>query len=353
MDAAAVVHTCLMVKSTRVSLAALTVVLLLTACAPTAPPSSPSALAPTPSPTPTMAPTQQPETGLTRPAAVFGGDCSAVFSDAEVSAIVGSATTLRAPTTEPRELSPVFTFVEQAGGLECTWDSAGAAHSVEVAIAPAGAASFPKQSGCLTLDDFSWCELDASANATRLSGRVLGQGTTEAALTVMADSLVTLFEKSAAAAAAVPVPVPAVGAWISPTDCDALVAAVDFDALLPGGPFVGGFAGGNDAYFTATDAVLRGNNTAYCGVFNPDTNAGFYFGTLGGARWNEKSLAAMPGVVVDSVPGLDVVLLRPAYGSTYVEVFDGPNWFQTSTDDPATVYPVILAIVSYLDSLAD
>lgn len=341
-----------MSKRSRVLVAALTASLLLYGCAP--------AVEPTPSSTPTLAssptpePTQTQETGFTRPASVFGGDCSAVFDEAEVSTFLGSAANLRPPSTEPRDLSPVFTFVEQAGGLECSWASLDGQSGIEVAVGPEGAAAFTETAGCFAVyGEATGCALISTANMTRLSGIVWAQSATETALQAAADSLVAVFEEKAVLAPPVPVPLPADGAWQSPVDCDAIVASVDFDALLGGGPYEGGFGGGNDNYFTPLDQSLRKNTTAYCDVYNGTTGDYLNFGALGGARWNEQTVAAILGATAVSVPGLDVVILRPAYDSYYIEVFQGPNWLQTYSDNPESVYPAMLAIVEFLDSAAN
>jgi hypothetical protein len=341
----------LMSKRSPVAVVALMGILILSGCAPVAEP-RPSAT-PTIAPSPSPEATRQQETGLTRPSAVFGGDCSAVLDPTELSAALGVPIELQSPSVEPRELSPVFTFVEQAGGLDCSWSSSDHGSAVVISVVPAASVTIPIASGCgnfLESGAFG-CQLDATSNGIRMTGLVSHHGASEVELAPVAREIIEKFEERAATTVPGRVPIPADGAWPMRVDCDALIAAIDFSALL-GSDYAGGYSGGNDAYMTPADAALRGNTTAYCGAYSPTSNEGIYFSMLGGGRWNEQLAAAAADTTTVAVPGVERVVLRPAYDSTYVEVFNGPNWFQTSSDDPDAVYPIILAIVAYLDDLA-
>jgi hypothetical protein len=155
-------------RSLHVALALVSIV-ALAGCATPAEPGPP---VPAPTITSSEGPAeQQRETGLTRPALVFDGDCARLFTDAELSSVMGATLSLR-----PNHFTELWggdAFFNQNGGFECTWS--GEAGRVIALVLPEAATDYTATTECgLEEHDtgLMTCDLESVANGIRLSGMV-------------------------------------------------------------------------------------------------------------------------------------------------------------------------------------
>lgn len=316
-------------------------------------------LGPNPSPSagvPTSTPTDSPgaaaqarETGLTRPAQVFGGECERLFTTAELSDLLGVQ--MKASPWSPLRASAV----EQHGGISCTWRD-DASTLVAVEALPEGALDYSGTTGC----DVNWpdnlgagigCALEATKNGVVLSGAVFGVAGVDAPVAAQTE-LLRLFSLRVEGENIVPLPVQAEGAWALPADCGALVAAGDFSAVPGLGASVEGWdAGFGDAYYVPVGVALNGGQLLPCGVTSGDVTVNFSW--LGGGRWVEDEVEALPGATTLAVEGIDSVILSPAYeSSTRVDVFTGPNWLSFNVRFTKNAGVLTQALVAALDTTA-
>ena len=309
-------------------------------------PSDPPSLA-----LPAPAPTQARETGLVAPAQVFGGDCEALFTSAEISEILGMPVTGSHESIVSRG---GFPYVEQHGGLTCGWGHSDYQGSVLVLLIPEKAVDYSASTGCdVFIDGASGCALEAAHNGIRISGAVFRADNDQAALASAQSSLLDLFAQRADEASAAPLPLPAVGAWAWPVDCPAVGVAGDFSAV----PGLGAAAeslragGGTDAYFTPADKALAGDYPVpYCVLRTGDVYV--YFIAQGGTRWAEAEVTALPGATTIAVDGIDVVVLSSGWEMTRVDAFDGPNWVTFYVRFPSNAGVLAQALVTALDTTA-
>lgn len=298
---------------------------VLFGCAPatsatTTPPSS------TPSPTPIA--TQARETGLVAPARPFGGDCAAVMSTSEASAVLGEAAVA---DTQVEFFAPEVA-AELHGGLYCRWVSADPSSSmIAFVVLPADAVSYDPASRCEVegYDDRGPnCVIEAVVNGTRVSGRLTKFNVQ--ALEPLDAALATfmaLFDEKANASTPAPVPIPALGAWAHPVDCQAVVATGDVSAVSGLGAAAVGMRfpfGGHRYAFLAEDALENGDATfPYCWIDGEAADVTFV--ALGGGRWLESTVAATGTPFV--IDGYESAYATPGQeGLTKVDIFHGPNW---------------------------
>lgn len=330
------------------------VVLVVAGCA------SPDPTSPRPSASPeateaseTEAPAQERETGLVAPAQVFGGDCAALFSDAEVSAAVG------ATATAVSEYSVDSDAIEQRGGIECSWRTAEGDASfvlVWLFVFPQGAVPHePSPAACgraaWESEDSVDCAIEAVAAGAQISGLVIGEGSTSGSVEPGTATLLSLFEERAAAASAAPVPIAALGAWDTPVVCESVVEAADFSAVAGlGAGSTGEGAGGRGGVVPAVVLSLHGDDQLPFCVIN-GSSADVVFTALGGMRWKGEQRAAAAGATPISVDGLDSVLVSAASGGGHtVDVLDGPNWVRFDVAFTKNAGPIATALVTALDA---
>ncbi len=306
---------------------------------------------PTLSPTPTPTPTQERETGLVAPAQVFGGDCEALFTVAELSDILGMT------LTGPRKMSIAddhTPYVEEHGGVFCSWTSTTFQGGVVLVGLPEGAVDYAPPVGCdIQAEGMgSGCTLESVKNGIRISGAVSRADNDRAAVEAAQSALLELFAERAERAIVAPVPLPAVGAWAWPSNCDAIVAAADFSAVPGLGGSVQSYSGGTDAYYPPAEIALLGSyGPPICVVRSGDVSIDFT--ALGGARWAETEVATMPGATTLAVDGIDSVMLSPTnYGKTRVDAFDGPNWVTFSVLHASNAGTLAQALIAALDTTA-
>lgn len=301
--------------------------LVLSGCA-SAPAGPASESGPSTVPTAPAGQAQQRETGLTPPLRPFGGDCTALLSEAEASELLGTpaVTNVALPSFAP-EVS-----AELHAGLRCRWVSADGsfASSLSVVMLPADAVSYTAPSGCEPAgEEYSAprCVIEAEVNGTRVSGSVWITSDTTAPASAAATAFLSIFTDRANAAVPAPVPLPAVGAWAHPVDCEAVVSAGDVSSVPGLGAASVGmrFPFGGHPYATPAETALEpgGAEFPYCWI--DGESADITFVAMGGGRWLEST--AMTGATPITVDGYESAYSSPGQeGLTNVDIFDGPNW---------------------------
>jgi hypothetical protein len=281
-----------------------------------------------------------------QPAQVFGGDCSAMFTDAALSEALGQ------PVTQldwQQGVDPESLLVEQAGGIHCYWGTSNTAGGLYVLALPAAAATVPEEAECVgTMLGNSSCPVDVTVNGIRLSGVVTaendGAGSPERVVAVEA-----LFTANANAAAAGVLPTPIAGAWTNPADCAHVAETVDWVAL-GGTPVVPDDTMGTDVYASAVERELRGGRVlGWCYFFSPGVNVAPAFWAVGGGAWARDAVLAQEGATVIDAPGFDLVVETPVDGGSTIDIFDGVNWLRSDLRGPET-YPALTAVVDVLDA---
>ena len=324
--------------------------LTLAACSPGAAPVDPEVV-PLGSATPEPTATQERETGLVRPATVFGADCASVFSEAQLSAALGVTMSFNAAAG----FDPGFAL-EQVGGLECNWSgpTSGDTFYVAVVVVPAAAVSYTAPAGCgVDLYESTGCVLEGERNGIRLSGAILdGYGGTITASTTMQSAVVAAFEANATEAMSAPVPLPAAGSWDTSPDCAAVVALGDFSAVPGlGAGTTGEDWGGFDGYFPpALSALWSQFSPIGCGLIGSGAEVGF--NALGGLRWRGAQAAADGGATQLSVAGIDEVWVTETDSRYYINVLDGPNWLNFDVAHVSNAAAIAQQLVAALDATA-
>ncbi len=273
---------------------------------------------------PTPVPTQARETGLVAPARPFGGDCGALMSESEADALLGGDAELSTSAPDPG-YGPRVT-VELHGGMRCAWSSEAPSIGIFVVLLPADAANYAPPSAC-TGDDGDFrpsCAVEDVVNGTRVSGSVaadsveIAEGVTTAFL--------ALFEDRANATPPAPVPVPALGAWVLPVNCAAVVAAGDFSTVPGlGATSTGDGVLGNDfeRLFSDGERALEGpTGVPICEIYGSDATVDFV--ASGGGRWLESTVATV--ATSFAIEGYESAYVSGDGEIKQVDVFDGPNW---------------------------
>ena len=303
---------------------------------------------PTVSATPTTEPTAKPVT--VAPAQVFDGECSRLFSEAEVSEMLGTSVTLQLQFNGPyiaRKLEQRF------GGIRCEWDGKYPNPGLTVLVVPSGVLAIAEQEYCAVDDSNAamYCSVDVTANGIRISGAVshadAGGGVS---LQAEADKVEALFKERAMAVPAVPAPTPSATAWTSIPTCDELTTNSEIQALILADPvFVGPLGGdGGYVYLPAEQDLYFSRSGARPNCQLSGGEGYFIFSALGGGGWNEESLAELPGATREVVPGFDAVIVRPDSSEDMlnVDAFIDDNWISTRTTRPEATYPVLRALVA-------
>jgi hypothetical protein len=340
------------------SLAAVGLVALLAGCGPAVPlPEPTDSAAPTPTvtpsetltPTPAPTPTQAAETGFVQPRQPFDGDCSAIFSAAEISDFVGSGKKLR---YSGNDLAIGFDYIApQAGAVTCTWTDKGFTSGLSIVVLPeASAVDATPASGCGSNEGGNTvCSLDATENSLRISGSIFSATAPKSKLQAKAHDVEALFVDHAAALTDVAsAPIPADGAWSMPLDCAAVARDVDFGAVFGiKGKFTGDTDGGFGADY-AEHILWPGLQWPRCGAWNLKSSTGVTYMIIGGGRWAEEDIASADGSVRKTVAGVDAVYVTPTAYSKTINMFDGVNWlivdYSSSKGTAAGV-----AIIDYLN----
>jgi hypothetical protein len=340
------------VRRTSVIAFGVAVVLALAGCAPTpVDTSSVPSLSAAPSLWASAAPTaeaQERETGLTRPALVFDGQCDRLFTDAEIKAVMGSALPLVANHWD--EFWSGNELFAQHGGFECTWSSNYA--RVIALVLPVGAVEYPRSDDACreTHDSPMSCPMESVTNGIRLSGLV-ALGVDPAAGSVARDALVTVFDEKAAKQTPVPVPLAAPGSWQLSFDCAAIASAADFSAVPGLGASTvdaSGFSAGKDS--SQAEKTLAPIFSS-CGL--QGESAGIAFIPVGGARWRQEQIAARADATPLNLKGVDAAYSVPFSDRfTLVYAFSGPNMLMFQVRYTKNAAGIATALFASLDSTA-
>lgn len=343
-------------RSTRFITLALSAALVLAGCASLEPADSSesSRPAPTASASPSAEPVQERETGLTRPAAVFGADCGAVFADAELASVMGTPMTIG-----PNHFTEFWgggPAIDQAGGLMCRWEGS---LSIVVAVVLPDAALDDE----LTEQECSrgewhdmypgFCGLEQITNGLHLSALV-SQDADVAVVAAQRDALRAIFIEGALTQTPVPVPIPASGSWVLPPNCEAVVAGADLSAVpglgaaSTGGPGGGYGKQGPPAEF----AIVAGWSPPSCTIIGESAYVEFV--PIGGHRWKEQEIAARADATPLNIDGVDAAYSVPGYfyESTLVYVFSGPNMLLFSVKYLKNAGGIATALIASLDATA-
>ncbi len=295
-------------------------------------------------PTPTREPVELID--VAQPAQVFGGDCSAMFTDVALSEALGQAVS---PLDWQQGVDPESLLVEQVGGIHCVWGALDTSPVLAVVVVPASAVTVPEETVCVgTMISNTSCPVDVTANGTRLSGVVTADFEGADSLARVA-AVEALFTASANAVAPV-VPTLIAGAWANPIDCAGVAENVDWVALGGSADVVPDDTLGTDVYASAVERELRGGRVlGWCYLYSPGISIAPAFWALGGGAWARDAVLAQDGATVVDVPGLDLVVETPVEGGTTIDIFDGVNWLRSDLRGPET-YPVLFAITDELDA---
>lgn len=338
-------------RSSRFLALAIVAAVTLAGCASLSPSNSNPPPAPQPSATASAEPEQQRETGLTRPAGVFGGQCDALFSDAELQGAMGESLSLGA--NHWVELWGGTGLVDQAGGLMCTWDG-DESRVIALALPEAAVDYEPSFNGCSETHDSSYlsCWIDAVVNGTRLSAQVT-LNEDEATVVAASDALLGVFTDKAAERTPVPIPIPAVGSWALPPDCVAVVDGSDFSAVAGLGAGATGTAG--YGYGKDSPQAWREFSKAWmpptCVILGEGAEVEFV--PIGGSRWREEGVAARSDATVLPLDGIEASYAIPYVdGLTLVYAFDGPNMLMFAVRYPKNAAGIATALIASLDSTA-
>ncbi|TBN55975.1 hypothetical protein EYE40_00380 [Glaciihabitans arcticus] len=326
-------------------LAAAAAVVLLAGCAQPAPaapvgaPSVPPSV--TPTPTATAVANAQPDQ-------LFGGDCAAVATDAQMSKIFGEAVVARKAFDSVE--NPKAAYEEQRGALECSWMTAKQGWGAVVLVLPEAAApvgaSACRNSGIEAGGQYS-CAIETVLSGVQVSGLLWGSGSSNKATVAATKAFTAVLAASAAATSAVALPVLPEGSWSHPMNCEATLIPLDFTAIYGAGT-AAWEDGVNDGYYPPALRALWGGSSGSCVVFKESEMLSVQW--LGGGRWAESTVRAREDAEVIELEGIELAITSPAaYGGVRLDVFDGPNWLSAVFfDDDADVEAVQL-IVSTLD----
>lgn len=214
----------------------------------------PSESAAEPTPEPTVSP---------RPDLAFGGDCNAIFTDGELTPLVGTDVVL-SPAAMPGRGSAV----EVLGGTSCMWTDASAQNLVWLTVIPAAglddviAEASTDQPWCYGLDEVvgeeGTCSFSTVVDGYWLSGVFNVESASGKRATDGIDALSALLGSQAATVPASAIARPD-DMWTAVADCAGLAGRVDTAAVLGGDALTadrgstGGEAG--PGFYGSLDAV--------------------------------------------------------------------------------------------------
>jgi hypothetical protein len=293
------------------------------------------------------------ETGMSRPARPFEGDCAKLMSDAEASSILGLDATLTVYPPIPDLMFAPEVTVELHAGLRCSWGHQGGGNAgLYITLFPAEVASYDAPSACGPAgdSDVPHCPVEAVVNGTRVSGTLWMVTESSRPLSNAVDAFIELFTTRADNLVPAPVPIPAAGAWALPVDCVGIVAAGDFSQVAGlGASVVGDHVGGTDAYYPPAEAALWGSfGLPFCSVTG---TVDVVFVAMGGGRWFESTVAST--ATPFAIEGYESAYVSPGQlDLTKVDIFDGPNWLHFQIRHTGNAKSLADALSAALDTTA-
>lgn len=252
-----------------------------------------------PSPTTSALPTDQSWT--TPPQRLFNGECSQVFSDDELSRVLGYDIALGGSTWAV-DARPRTAVVAHNGGLSCFWKTADATHpGLAVSIVPEALVPLRKDADYCSAASQNLCHITIVESGIVLAGAFdVGHGRTLEEPSATLRALREAFADKIAGLHRIPAIYSAnEGDWTNGTDCFALARHIGFGSDFSGGPLLPGALSADDY---SGDAVPFVGSTV-CDFFS--TSGGdLAVETLSGGAWLDPLVDAAHGNPID-VPGAD------------------------------------------------
>ncbi|WEO78490.1 hypothetical protein BJQ94_05490 [Cryobacterium sp. SO2] len=316
---------------------------------------------PTPSASATPMATLDPA-AVTAPAQVLGGDCSALFTDAEVSTILGIDVSAQTAFSD----APTANAVPTVGGVVCNWTQSGASEPAlsavleSTATVAAGADDITCYQSSVDPDGAlaGSCSFGVTSGPLWLTGVVTtAAGTTEDDAKAAAATLSAAFGMLGATDPGGPAVESTAWPFSGCADLSERAAlAVQSPNLVGSDSDIGG--AGRPA---GVMAALRSVGAFSCswstdGDVPVGQVSGFNLEALPGGAWAQTEVLALPGAEVVDLPGVDLAVRVPMDAATTgvaaaLDVFDGGNWLQVSgPDDLDALAPAVTALVAALNA---
>lgn len=299
------------------------------------------------------------------PVQVLDGDCSALLSDADVSALLGADVSVQTGFID----APSSNAVQTVGGLTCTWAEPVPATGVSLTAVVVGATAVPatmaddttcyESSIGASTDMASACSFGVTAGPLWLTGVAAtaagtGEDDTRAVVSALSDAFTALdaAEPAAPTAAAV---------W-PVTGCSDLSEAAGVPAVLQSPDLVvsdadsGGAERPAGITAAATAAGVIACSWYQTGEVSAGQSSGFNLEALPGGAWAQAQVQSLPGASVVDIPEVDLAVRVPMDEATtgvteVLNVFDGVNWLQVSAPQPVEeLAPAVTALVAALNA---
>ena len=302
------------------------------------------------------------QTRSSAPAAVpFDGDCAAILTAHQATALIGKPLTLR-PATSPLD-SPETLAVRTVGGLDCTWSGDGDAADesgvdltvLPVALRPTGAQAEARYFGSNEGKDLQYtCPVDVVAGGRWVAGFLTGlTGGSQARAVTAVASLRTTVDALPAATASAALDT---DGWWSPIGCAALGTRADLASALGRRDLTTGDGDGGMRSAGQGAAVDRAA-VVNC-LLQAATDAQHPFGA------EVHAIAGAGAVVTERMQGSDVHRLADVDGAKVYLVADtvattsalwvvadgGALELLPSNGDARTLLPAVAPILKTLDA---
>lgn len=253
------------------------------------------------------------------PAVVFGGDCSAVWSAADVAAILGPdarRTTLAASGEGLAGVLPSTQAARNAGGMICDWTTP--AHREFAALVfPAGTAPDAYATGGLFRDGAcaDTC-LQIDEDGYQLTAIVVDSVAHSAQGDVTFNAVVDPFRIAAAKTDA---PAPRVlSGWPSASSCASVAEKSNIAAIVPGGVAI---SAGSTGALNNLDPLLVNTGLTLCDYTMTSSQFVIHTQALAGGAWLEPDIAALPLVTKVRVVGADAAYSYHELGADSTWIF--------------------------------
>ena len=319
--------------------------------------SSPIPTEPAPSPIPTA--TEIPPTGLSAPAAIFGGDCTRFASDERMKEIVGgTATPVVYPDNDEDNIEDDEpTSYRQLGIITCLWKVESG--NVRLTLLRDDVAPGTHDATC---DSYAWgeaslnddlCVVDVVSDGIRVSGDISWPSRSESR--AIAKRLVSYIEGTDLSAAAGPAPVAGVGAWKSQIKCADLspvdVEGTPVDLILD--------IPGTDAGSLPVEDQIRDlySTTGCYGNFKGEDGKKAFFGftAVSDGAWQlDEALDALDYDSADyeaiDIAGFDTAVRSADENARNYYLVDGTNYLQVRVSGEVDDKGVIATLLAKLEA---
>lgn len=255
----------------------------------------------TPTPKPTIAPTTAPVVDEPdEPQTVLDGNCSALATEAGVTADLGVAMKFMQPLAA---VSAPYLAIPQLGGIRCVWSEA-SQQGAHVSVVALPSASFVEPASADTE-----CEYVDSCRFGGIVGEVQFFGTVQASVTdknieAVAEALRTRFAATLAVAAAPAAYLPA-DSWPATVPCETLDAGRLISTALGNLAIVAYAYGGDAEPNVGFYVAFRASGLTHCSWYPDGAGASASTEILPGGAWSRTQIAAADGAVAQTIPGFD------------------------------------------------